>query len=49
VALGPTYRQKVHDEPALMALLERARDSHDAAVARGDASPVGPPKIVRRR
>jgi tellurite resistance protein TerC len=49
VALGPQYRQKVRDEPALMALLERARDSHDAAVARGDASPVGPPKIVRRR
>ena len=27
VALGPKYRQKVRDEPALIALLERARDS----------------------
>jgi tellurite resistance protein TerC len=48
VALGPKYRQKVRDEPALMALFERARASHDAAVARGDAAPVGAPKIVRR-
>jgi tellurite resistance protein TerC len=49
VARGPKYRQKVRDEPALMALFERARDSHDAAVARGDAAPAGPPKILRRR
>ena len=28
-----------------MALRERARDSHDAAIGRGDASPTGPPKI----
>jgi tellurite resistance protein TerC len=48
VALGPKYRQKVSDEPALMALLERARASHDAAVARGDAAPAEAPKIVRR-
>jgi tellurite resistance protein TerC len=46
VALGPKYRQQVRDEPALMALLERARDSHDAAVARGEASPAGPSKIL---
>jgi tellurite resistance protein TerC len=46
VALGPKYRQKVRDEPALMALLERARDSHDAAVARGEAAPTGPSRIV---
>jgi tellurite resistance protein TerC len=46
VALGPKYRQKVRDEPALMALLERALASHDAAVARGDATPAGPPKLL---
>ena len=43
IALGPKYRQKVRDEPALMDLLERARASHDAAVRRGDAVPVPPP------
>ena len=48
VALGPKYRQKVRDEPALMALLERARDSHDAAVTRGEAAPTGAPKILDR-
>ena len=31
VALGPRYKQKVRDEPELMALLTRASDSHDAA------------------
>ena len=46
VALGPKYRQQVRDEPALMALLERARGSHDAAVARGQAAPAGPLKIL---
>ena len=49
LALGPKYRQKVRDEPALMALLERARASHDAAVARGDAAPIGEPKILPHR
>src|SRR5687768_10367906 len=49
VALGPKYRQKVRDEPALMALLERARDSHDAAVTRGEAEATGPSKILPRR
>jgi tellurite resistance protein TerC len=39
VALGPKYKAKVRDEPALMELLERARDSHDEAVSRGDAKP----------
>jgi tellurite resistance protein TerC len=48
IALGPKYRQKVRDEPALMALLERARDSHDAAVTRGEAAPTGVPKILDR-
>jgi tellurite resistance protein TerC len=48
VALGPKYRQKVRDEPALIALLERARDSHDAAVTRGEAAPTGAPKILDR-
>ncbi len=49
VALGPKYRQKVRDEPALMALLQRARDSHDAAVDRGEAPPAGPSKILPRQ
>jgi tellurite resistance protein TerC len=49
VALGPKYRQQVRDEPALMALLQRARDSHDAAVAKGEASPTGPSKILPPR
>jgi tellurite resistance protein TerC len=48
IALGPKYRQKVRDEPALMALLERARDSHNAAVTRGEAAPTGAPKILDR-
>ncbi len=43
IALGPKYRQKVRDEPALMELLERARVSHDAAVARGEAVPSPAP------
>jgi tellurite resistance protein TerC len=49
VALGPKYRQKVRDEPALMSLLEQTLASHDAAVARGEAVPTGEPKIIRRR
>jgi hypothetical protein len=32
-----------------MALLERARNSQDAAVARGDAAPAGASKIVSDR
>jgi tellurite resistance protein TerC len=48
VALGPKYKQKVRDEPALMALLERAWDSHEAAIARGEAAPAGKPKIISR-
>jgi tellurite resistance protein TerC len=46
VALGSKYRNTVREEPELMALLERARDSHDEAVERGEASPVGPTKII---
>jgi tellurite resistance protein TerC len=49
IALGPKYRQMVRDEPALMELLERARDSHRAAVERGQAPAAGEPKIVDRR
>ncbi|MEU4364417.1 TerC family protein [Promicromonospora sp. NPDC023987] len=49
VTLGPKYRQMVRDEAKLMALLEDALASHDAAVARGEAEPIGEPKIVRRR
>ncbi|HET6627963.1 MAG TPA: TerC family protein [Nocardioidaceae bacterium] len=49
VALGPKYKQKARGEDELMALLERARDSHDAAVDRGEAEPAGAPKIIPRR
>ena len=49
VALGPKYKQKARDEQELMELLERARDSHDAAVDRGEAEPVGPPRIIDPR
>ena len=37
---GPKYRQMVRDEPALMELLQRARDSHEAALA-GQQAPGG--------
>jgi tellurite resistance protein TerC len=43
-ALGLQSRQKARDEPALMALLEQARDSHDAAIRRGEATSVGGPR-----
>jgi len=46
VALGPKYRQKVRDEPALIALLERAQESDAAEGARGAAAPIGEPKIL---
>ncbi|MFD2794866.1 TerC family protein [Promicromonospora vindobonensis] len=49
IALGPKYRQMVQDEATLMTLLEDALASHDEAVARGEAAPIGEPKIVRRR
>src|SRR3954468_25081920 len=49
VALGPKYQQMVRDEPTLMQLLERARDSHDAAVAKGEAAPRGPTEILPPR
>jgi tellurite resistance protein TerC len=49
VALGPKYKQKVRDEPALMALLERARESHEAAVSKGEAAPMGESKILPPR
>ena len=49
VALGPKYKQKARDEPELMALLERARDNHDAAVTRGETTPAGEPKILPPR
>ena len=48
VALGAEYRQMARDEAALMDLLERALASHQAAVARGEERPAGPPKIVQR-
>ncbi|OBK20078.1 TerC family protein [Mycobacterium asiaticum] len=37
MALGPKYQQQVRGEPALIELLERAADSHDEAVDRGEA------------
>ena len=49
VALGPKYRQMARDEAELVDLLERPLASHDEAVARGEAAPIGEPKIVRRR
>ncbi|GEP35050.1 tellurium resistance protein [Nocardioides szechwanensis] len=49
VALGPKYRQRARDEEPLMELLQHARDSHDAAVARGQAKPTGPSKLLSPR
>ncbi|HET6625757.1 MAG TPA: TerC family protein [Nocardioidaceae bacterium] len=49
IALGPKYRDKVRDEPALMALLERASRSHEAAVERGEATAAGAPKLIPPR
>ncbi|GAA4696803.1 tellurite resistance protein TerC [Promicromonospora umidemergens] len=49
IALGPKYPQLVRDEAQLVTLLEDALASHDQAVARGEAEPIGEPKIVRRR
>ena len=49
VALGPKYRQKARDEKDLMDLLQRARDSHDAAVDRGEAEPTGPSRLLPPR
>jgi tellurite resistance protein TerC len=48
VALGTEYRQMARDETALMDLLERALASREAAVARGEEKPTGPPWIVQR-
>lgn len=49
IALGPKYRQKARDEQDLMDLLQRARDSHDAAVERGEARETGPSKLLPPR
>ena len=49
IALGPKYRQKARNEQELMALLERARDSHDSAVDRGEARPTLPSKLLPPR
>jgi len=46
VKLGPKYKKKVRDEDELMQLLQRARDSHEQAVERGEAQPAGPSKIL---
>jgi tellurite resistance protein TerC len=40
IKLGPKYRQMIRDEPTLMAALEQCRESHDAAVLRGQTSPT---------
>lgn len=42
IALGPKYKEMARDEDDLMDLLERARASHEEAVARGEAEPVEP-------
>ena len=49
VALGPKYKQKARDEQELMELLQKARDSHDAAVDRGEAEPTGPSQLLPPR
>ena len=49
VALGPKYRQRAREKEELMELLQQARDSHDAAVARGEAKPTGPSKLLPPR
>ena len=49
VALGPKYRQRARDEEPLMELLHQARDSHEAAVARGEAKPARPSKLLPPR
>ncbi|GAA1436744.1 TerC/Alx family metal homeostasis membrane protein [Mycobacterium cookii] len=49
IALGPKYRQKARNEQELMALLQRARDSHDSAVDRGEARATGPSKLLPPR
>jgi tellurite resistance protein TerC len=49
ISLGPKYRQKARDEKELMALLQRARDSHDAAVHRGEAKPDRRPQLLPPR
>ncbi len=46
VALGPKFTQQVRDHAELMELLQRARESHEAAVKRGEAKPAGKPKIL---
>lgn len=46
IALGPRYKQMARDESALMALLERARSSHQAAVERGESEPLGPSRLL---
>ncbi|TQL66459.1 tellurite resistance protein TerC [Nocardioides albertanoniae] len=47
VSLGPKYTKIARQETPLMELLERALASHTAAVERGEATPSGPPKIVK--
>jgi tellurite resistance protein TerC len=39
VKLGPKYKQMARDADGLLDLVERAHDSHEAAVARGEAPP----------
>ena len=49
VALGPKHREKARGEQDLMELMQRARDSHDAAVDRGEARPTGPSRLLPPR
>ncbi|WP_235736031.1 TerC family protein [Nocardioides alcanivorans] len=49
IALGPKYRQRAREQDELMELLQRASDSHDAAVDRGEARPDAAPKLIPPR
>ncbi len=46
LALPEKYHEKAREEAELMELLERARDSHDAAVRRGEASADRGPHLL---
>ena len=50
IDLGLSYRDELaRGEQELMELLRRARASHDAAIDRGEADPVGPSKLLPPR
>lgn len=49
VALGPKYQQRARDKGELMELLHQTRESHDVAVARGEAEPTAPSELLPPR